>query len=183
MTNVSGRNGRGAAATLREQPCANSLPPNAYDEEESRAAALAHCNRCLARLDAGERVDWALRNLPAQPLLTSSFGAQAAVSLHLLTQRKPDIPVVLIDTGYLFPETYRFVDTLSQRLDLNLHVFRSKLSAAWQEARHGQRWESGLAGLEAYNYENKVEPMERALRELQAGTWFSGLRRAQSGCF
>ncbi|HHQ13731.1 MAG TPA: phosphoadenylyl-sulfate reductase, partial [Chromatiales bacterium] len=59
-------------------------------------------------------------------------------------------------------------------------VFRSELSPAWQEARYGARWEQGLAGLDAYNHENKVEPMQRALRELRAGTWFAGLRRGQS---
>jgi phosphoadenosine phosphosulfate reductase len=113
-------------------------------------------------------------------VLSSSFGAQAAVSLHLLVREMPDIAVVLVDTGYLFPETYRFVDELTQRLGLNLHVYRSPMSPAWQEARYGQRWNQGLAGLEAYNQENKVEPMQRALRELGAGTWFTGLRRAQA---
>jgi phosphoadenosine phosphosulfate reductase len=55
------------------------------------------------------------------------------------------------------------------------------VSAAWQEARHGKRWEHGLEGLNDYNRENKIEPMERALDELEVGTWFAGLRRAQSG--
>src|SRR5690606_24882517 len=44
----------------------------------------------------------------------------------------------------------------------------------------GQRWRQGLSGLEAYNRENKVEPLRRALRELQAFTWFAGLRRQQA---
>jgi phosphoadenosine phosphosulfate reductase len=102
------------------------------------------------------------------------------VALHLLTQEKPDIPVVLIDTGYLFPETYRFIDELVDRLSLNLVVYRAKTSPAWQEARYGQRWLQGAAGLDAYNKENKLEPMKRALQELEAGTWFAGLRRAQT---
>ena len=60
--------------------------------------------------------------------------------MHLATQVYPDIPVVLVDTGYLFPETYRFVDELTERLKLNLKIYRSELSPAWQEARFGQRW-------------------------------------------
>ena len=79
-------------------------------------------------------------------MLTSSFGAQAAVSLHLVTQVDPDIPVVLVDTGYLFPETYRFVDDLTARLKINLKVYRAELSPAWQEARYGQRWNQGPRG-------------------------------------
>ena len=131
-------------------------------------------------MTAEKRIASALKTLPGQHIVSSSFGAQSAVMLHLVTQQKPDIPVVLIDTGYLFPETYQFVDELSARLSLNLHVYRPQTSAAWQEARHGKRWEEGLSGLESYNKDNKVEPMQRAIEDLGVGTWFSGLRRSQS---
>lgn len=131
-------------------------------------------------MTAEDRVAWALENLPGQHIMSSSFGAQAAVMLHLVTRQKPDIPVVLVDTGYLFPETYRFIDELTDRLELNLKVYRPATSAAWQEARYGQRWHHGNDGLVAYNRDNKVEPMERALTELDVGTWFAGLRRSQS---
>lgn len=131
-------------------------------------------------MTAEERVACALKSLPGQHVLSSSFGAQSAAMLHLVTQQIPDIPVVLIDTGYLFPETYEFVDALTERLDLNLNVYRPRDSAAWQEARYGKRWEQGIHGIEDYNQDNKVEPMQRALRELNVGTWFSGLRRDQS---
>lgn len=132
-------------------------------------------------MTAESRIACALKSLPGEHVLTSSFGAQSAVMLHLVTRQKPDIPVILVDTGYLFPETYDFVDEMTARLNLNLHIYRPKISAAWQEARHGKRWEQGLRGIEAYNAENKVEPMQRALKELNVGTWFSGLRRDQSG--
>lgn len=131
-------------------------------------------------MTAEQRVAHALKTLPGRHVVSSSFGAQSAVMLHLVTQQDPDIPVILIDTGYLFPETYRFIDELTQGLRLNLKVYRPQSSGAWQEARFGQRWEQGLSGLEAYNQENKVAPMERALDELDVGTWFSGLRRGQS---
>ena len=87
---------------------------------------------------------------------------------------------MLVDTGYFFPETYRFIDDLTARLKINLKVYRSATSAAWQEARHGQRWNQGLEGLDAYNQENKVEPMRRALRELGVNSSFAGLRRNQT---
>ena len=131
-------------------------------------------------MTAEERVACALKSLPGEHVLTSSFGAQSAVMLHLVTRQRPDIPVVLIDTGYLFDETYQFIDEMTERLDLNLHVYRPQMSAAWQEARHGKRWEQGVHGIDQYNAENKVEPMQRALQELNVGTWFSGLRRDQA---
>lgn len=142
--------------------------------------ALADINEALEAMDAQARVAWALENLPANHIVSSSFGAQSAVMLHMLTQAQPNIPVVLTDTGYLFPETYGFIDELTEKLDLNLHVYRAELSAAWQEARFGRLWEKGIEGIEKYNQMNKVEPMQRALGELKAGTWFAGLRRSQS---
>ena len=141
---------------------------------------LADINASLEKMTAQQRVDWALDNLPGNHIVSSSFGAQSAVMLHMLTQAKPDIPVVLTDTGYLFPETYQFIDELVENLKLNFHVYQAALSSAWQEARFGRLWEQGIEGIETYNKLNKVEPMQRALEELNAGTWFAGLRRSQS---
>ncbi|MGN2244278.1 phosphoadenylyl-sulfate reductase [Frateuria sp. GZRR33] len=142
--------------------------------------ALADINAHLAGLDAEARVAWALEHVPGEHVLSSSFGAQAAVSLHLVTRQRPWIPVVLIDTGYLFSETYRFVDALTDRLSLNLKVYRAAISPAWMEARHGRLWEQGVAGIDRYNQMRKVEPMQRALAELGAAGWFAGLRRSQA---
>jgi phosphoadenosine phosphosulfate reductase len=142
--------------------------------------ALRKLDAWLLARSAEERVDWALQHLPGTYVLSSSFGAQSAVSLHLLTRRIPTIPVVVVDTGYLFPETYRFIDELTERLTLNLHVVRPELSPAWLEARHGELWKQGREGLDHYNRLAKVEPMQHALADLGAGTWFAGLRRQQS---
>jgi phosphoadenosine phosphosulfate reductase len=141
---------------------------------------LAEMNHKMDKLSAEQRVAWALENFPGRVVLTSSFGAQSAVCLHLVATQQPDIPVVLVDTGYLFPETYQFIDEMSERLALNLHIYRAEHSAAWQEARYGKLWEQGLEGIERYNWLNKVEPMQRALRDLGAAAWISGLRRQQA---
>ena len=151
--------------------------PNAATES---AKALAELNQWLSGRDAEQRLAWALAHLPGTHVLSSSFGAQAAVSLHMATRLRSDIPVVVIDTGYLFPETYRFADELQERLKLNLQVFRPLVSRAWMEARHGRLWENGLVGIEQYNGLRKVEPMKRALKELGISTWFTGLRRSQA---
>ncbi len=131
-------------------------------------------------MTAENRVAWALDTLPGEHIVTSSFGAQSAVMLHMVTRQCADIPVVLIDTGYLFAETYNFIDALTKRLGLNLKVYRSGISSAWQEARYGQRWNRGVDGIAEYNRDNKVRPMEQALKELSTGTWFTGIRRTQS---
>jgi phosphoadenosine phosphosulfate reductase len=141
---------------------------------------LEAANAVLEKRSAEERVRWALDGLRPHIVLSSSFGAQAAVLLHLVTRQWAEIPVILVDTGYLFPETYRFVDELTARLRLNLKVYRSPMSPAWQEAKYGKLWEQGIEGITRYNQMNKVEPMQRALDELDAEAWIVGLRRSQA---
>jgi phosphoadenosine phosphosulfate reductase len=150
------------------------------EEAQHDAKALDVLNQWLGTLSAEQRVVWALAYAPGTHVLSSSFGAQAAVSLHLLTRQRPDLPVLLIDTGYLFPETYQFIDELRGRLGLNLRVYSAAESPAWMEAREGRLWEQGVPGIDRYNQLRKVQPMQRALDELQAGSWFAGLRRSQA---
>jgi phosphoadenosine phosphosulfate reductase len=155
------------------------------DNAERRAPGVASVDvesaiGLLESNKAEERVAWALSRFPGGVVLSSSFGAQAAVCLHMVTRQEPRIPVVLVDTGYLFKETYQFIDVLTERLQLNLKVYQPRFSPVWQEARHGKLWEQGLEGLDLYNRINKIEPMQRALKELDAKVWIAGLRRQQS---
>jgi len=113
-------------------------------------------------------------------VLSSSFGAQAAVMLRMATLVKPNIPVVFVDTGYLFPETYRFADELSRRLNLNLRVYVPQITGARLEATEGRVWDKGEEGHKRYNQLFKIEPMQRALRELNATAWLAGLRAGQT---
>jgi len=149
-------------------------------DKAQRTEALAEVNALLETKTAKERVEWAVENLESELVLSSSFGIQAAVCLHLVTSVKADTPIILTDTGYLFPETYQFIDKLTEQLNLNLKIYSAEQGSAWQEARHGKLWEQGVEGITQYNLINKVEPMKRALKELNAKTWFSGLRRDQS---
>ncbi len=142
--------------------------------------SLDEINRQLENFSAQQRIRWVFKHLPLNQVLSSSFGIQSAVMLHLVTSVMPEIPVVLVDTGYLFEKTYRFIDELTQRFDLKLHIYRAQLSPAWQELRYGKLWTQGLEGIEHYNRLNKVEPFNRALVELDAKGWFAGLRRQQS---
>lgn len=160
---------------------AAAQPADRLAEIESRLGLdLRAANARLESASAEDRVAWGLDAFRPRIALSSSFGAQSAVSLHLVARQWPDIPVILVDTGYLFPETYDFVDRLVNQLSLNLKIYRSEISPAWQERRYGKLWEQGLNGIEKYNQLNKVEPMNRALVELGVDAWITGLRRQQS---
>ena len=153
------------------------LSPAEFAGNADAAKAL---NDWLASVDAATRVRWSLENLPGPFALSSSFGAQAAVSLHLVAAQDPDIPVILVDTGYLFPETYQFVEQLRTQLALNIQTFSGAQTVAEFEAQHGKLWEQGREGLDRYLELRKVEPMRRALQTLGIHTWFAGLRRSQA---
>ena len=129
---------------------------------------------------ATERVRWAHETYGDQLVLTTSFGVQSAVMLHLVTVQIPEISVIFVDTGYLFPSTYTFAASLTERLKLNLKTYTPLQTAAQQEALHGKLWEQGIDGIQRYNRINKVEPMNRAVQGLGAIAWLSGLRRSQS---
>ncbi len=141
---------------------------------------VAALNARLTPLDARARIEHAAALLGSRLVLSTSFGIQSAVMLHLAQEAVPGIPIVFIDTGYLFPETYRFAEYLTARLRLNLKVYNPAMTAARQEALLGKLWEQGEDGVRHYGLINKVEPMNRALKELGADAWLAGLRRAQS---
>src|SRR6185503_11785158 len=104
---------------LADAPRLTQTPAQFAADAEAQGAL----NDWLASVDAETRVRWSLANLPGPFALSSSFGAQAAVSLHLVAEQDPAIPVIVIDTGYLFPETYEFIETLRRQLSLDIQTF------------------------------------------------------------
>ena len=141
---------------------------------------LAAENAVLEKLSAQERIAWACDRFGEGLIVTTSFGLQSSVMLHLVLQQSDQIPVVFVDTGYLFPETYEYAQALGQKLGFKEKVYSAMTSPAYQEACYGKLWEQGKEGMTKYNFLNKKEPMDRALRELKATAWLAGLRRSQS---
>ena len=126
-----------------------------------------------------DRFAWIQDRHSGSVVASTSFGAQSVVLLNLLQEYAPSIPVVFIDTGYLFPETYLYAEQLIERYDLDIRIYQPLITSARLEALHGKLWEKGGGGLEEYSKLTKVEPMNRALREFGAEAWISGMRRSQ----
>lgn len=129
------------------------------------------------RRHALDIVAWACDEFGDSVAVSSSFGADSAVMLHLCSQVKPDIKVVAVDTGFLFPETIAFAEALRARLNLNLHFYRPKVERELFLAEHGKMWRSSPDACCAMN---KREPFDRAKRELGVLAWLTGIRREQS---
>lgn len=137
-------------------------------------------NQELEQLDALGRVRWAWERFGNGLLSSTSFGLQSAVMIHLVREVSDQIPIVFVDTGYLFPGTYQYAQSLQEKMGFEAQVFSASKSPAFQESQYGKLWEQGPEGMKRYNFLNKKEPMDRALRELGATAWLAGLRRDQS---
>src|ERR1700745_2219759 len=94
--------------------------------------------------------------------VTCSFQAECMVIVDLLVAQQPDIPVLFLETGYHFPETYAYRDQMTERLRLNLINLSSKLSVPEQESQFGILYQSApdrCCGM------RKVEPLFRGLED------------------
>lgn len=157
------------SATERQLGCLPTLP-----------ISTPVFDRKLVRKGPEAIVRWARESCADDIILTSSFGGESAVMLHLVSRIIPSIRVVFIDTGYLFPETYRFMEQLRERLDLDVRVYAPEVTSARLEALHGPLWDGDQSALTRYQRVTKVEPMQRALTELRPKVWIAGLRKAQT---
>ena len=149
----------------------------------STATAFDPAQACaeLEQLDAFGRLRWGQQRFGAGFALTTSFGIQSAVSLHLVSRLEAPVTVIWVDTGYLPVETYQYADSLIQLLGLQVHVAQAPMSPARMEALHGKLWETGqVDDLETYHRIRKVEPLDQALQQLQVTCWASGVRGKQT---
>lgn len=112
--------------------------------------------------------------------MSSSFGADSAVLLHLATRVLPRIKVIFVDTGYLFSETHAFMEALRRRLDLNIWAYRTRNDPAAYLAQAGEGAWTWRNDVERCCAANKNEPFERAMGELRPLGWLRGIRRQQS---
>jgi phosphoadenosine phosphosulfate reductase len=140
----------------------------------------------LEPLDAIGRLAWAVEAFGDGLVMTTSFGIQSAVLLHLASELArrdglPPFPVLWVDTGYMPAETYVYAEQLCQRLTIDLRVVQAEMSPARMEALHGRLWESGrVEDLQLYNQLRKVEPLDRAFAHLDVRCWASGVRGGQT---
>jgi phosphoadenosine phosphosulfate reductase len=114
-------------------------------------------------------------NENARVCLTSSFQAEDMAVLHLLRQRIPEVPVLFLDTGYHFSQTYEYRDRMAKEWSLQLVNVLPKQTVAEQESAFGILNRSDPTRCCQLR---KVEPLLGALEPFDV--WFTGLRREQS---
>lgn len=139
---------------------------------------LAKINAELGR-NAQALVEWAL-GLGQPAIVTTNFRPYEAVILHLVTQVRPDVPVVWMDNGYNTAATYQYADAVARQLGLQLKIYLPLRSRAHREAVEGPTPALDDPRHAAFTEEVKLEPFARALRETAPQVWFTALRATDS---
>lgn len=108
--------------------------------------------------------------------ITSSFQTHSLPLLHIVTRALPDIPVLFIDTGFHFPETYAFRNELEKAWGLNVHNLTSETTKVQQMDNEGKFLYS--SDPEYCCHLNKVVPLNKEVEKYDV--WIAGLRRDQT---
>lgn len=140
---------------------------------------IDHLNKELQKLSAPELLTWAAITFP-NLYQTTAFGLTGLVILDMILKTKP-VDLIFIDTLHHFPQTYELVEKVKQRYNPTLHVYTPQGVATEQEftAKHGDSlWETND---HLYDYLVKVEPSQRAYKELGVQVVLTGRRKSQGG--
>ncbi|HLZ69422.1 MAG TPA: phosphoadenylyl-sulfate reductase [Dehalococcoidia bacterium] len=140
-------------------------------------AQLAALNARFAGAEPQELIAWAAAQYPGKLAISCSFGGPSGMALlDLALQVDRAMPVIYVDTDYLFPETYATVRAVESRYGITPLAFRSTLTPRTQELLHGPAlWERDPDACCAMR---KVAPMREALAHFSA--YLTGLRRDQA---
>ena len=140
-------------------------------------------NKKLKDMTPKEIILWGYKNFDNHFAITTSFGIQSSVILHMVHQHslQKKIKIFWIDTGYLPPETYKYAERLINDLSLEIEVLQSELSPARMESLYGKLWETNKSSdLDKYHDIRKIKPLENALDKYDISCWASGVRSEQT---
>lgn len=135
----------------------------------------------LENLTTQELLDWALNAFHPRIALASSFQAEESVLIHMMHDLgKSDFRVFTLDTGRLHQETYDCMDALRERYGIRIEVLFPDTARVENMVRdHGLNlFYKSVELRKMCCGTRKVEPLERALKDLDA--WMTGLRREQA---
>jgi len=150
---------------------------------ESIQLNIEEHNKKLKDMTPTEMILWGYKNFDNHFAITTSFGIQSSVILHMIKQcsLQKKIKIFWIDTGYLPSETYQYAEKLINDLSLEIEVLQSELSPARMESIYGKLWETNKScDLDKYHELRKIKPLENALNKHNIYCWASGVRSEQT---
>lgn len=156
---------------------AAALPPSvARKQDKLRALGVLALNGMFDEMDALSVLKQAVDLLPTDLAIVSSFGADSAVLLHLVSQVDRSLPVYFLETGKHFPETLAYVETLKARLGLtNVVALRPDPRDVARFDPKGTLWETDP---DSCCHIRKTEPLDGVVAGI--GGWVTGRKRYQT---
>ena len=139
---------------------------------------LEQINKDLQRKSPLEIINWAI-SLANNPVITTNFRPYEVAILRAVTDVQKDIKVIWCDTGYNTVQTYKHAEDMIKKLNLNIHIYTPKQTAAHRNVV------LGIPSLEnpehvLFTEQVKLEPFARAMKEHQPDVWFTNLRKGQT---
>ena len=144
----------------------------------SRELNVDSLNEVFEKQKPAEIIAWAAQEFSSGLAMTSSFGPESGVLLHLVSRVNPEIPVLFLETGYHFPETLEYREALVKKFGLkNVLDLRAEPNRRQQliDQHAGKPYEQDP---DQCCHINKVEPLDEALKKYEA--WMTGIRRNQT---
>ncbi|QRG39657.1 phosphoadenosine phosphosulfate reductase [Candidozyma auris] len=140
---------------------------------------IDHLNKTLVELSPQEVLRWAVVTFP-NLYQTTAFGLTGLVILDMISKTKP-VDLIFIDTLHHFPQTYDLVRKVQEKYQPTLHIYKPKGVESEEEfaKKHGDSlWESND---DLYDFLVKVEPAQRAYKDLGVNAVLTGRRKSQGG--
>jgi len=141
---------------------------------------LPRINASLRNASPAEVVQWAL-GLGKKTMATTSFGRNAAVMLHLVSEVDNTVPTIWVDTGYNLRDTYVVAERLIKELQLNMHVYSPQMTSERRNAIMG-----GIPTIDdeerhsEFTRQVKLEPFSQAIADFQPEVWLTGIRQEET---
>ncbi len=140
---------------------------------------LAEINNQLKKTTPLEIVKWA-DSLNKKIILTTNFGPYESVILHLVYQVNSDIEVLWIDSGYNTRATYKFAEKIIQSFKLRIQIYTPLISAKRRDTLMQGIPEVDSPLHKEFTRQVKLEPFNRAMRDLKPELWLTAIRREQT---
>ncbi|MEO9570855.1 MAG: phosphoadenosine phosphosulfate reductase family protein [Polaribacter sp.] len=139
---------------------------------------LDKINNQLKDKSPAEIISWAI-SFAKKAVITTNFRPYEVAILNAVTEIKKDIKVIWCDTGYNTVQTYKHAEEIIEKLNLNIHLYTPKQTAAHRNVV------LGVPSIEdpkhvLFTEQVKLEPFARAMKEHQPDVWFTNLRKGQT---
>ncbi len=153
---------------------------NMTSHQNDKSAVIDSLNAELKGYSPLELLNYFSGKYPGKVLQSSSMGAEDQVITDMIVAAGKEIPVITLDTGRLFPETYRLIEETARHYGIQIRVYFPDYKAVEKmvNSKGINLFYESVENRKLCCHIRKKEPLKRALRGMDV--WVCGLRKDQS---